>query len=166
MTAACQVPLSYIISWSLHKFLSIESVMLFWSSHPLPPLFPFAFSLSQYQGFCQWIGSLHQVAKVLELQCQFFQWIFRDDFLRIDWFDLLPVQGTLKSILQQHNLKASILLCSALFMIQLSHLYMTTGKIITLTIQAFVSKMMSLLFNMLSSFLIAILPGITFILVF
>ena len=71
---------------------------------------------------------------------------------RIDWFDLLEVQGILKSLLQHHNLKASILWCSAFTMLQLSHSYMTAGKTITLTIQTFVSKMMSLLFNVLSRF--------------
>ena len=74
---------------------------------------------------------------------------------RIDWFDLPAVQGTLKSLLQPHSLKASILWCSPLFMVQLSHPYMTTGKTITLTIQTFVSKVMSLLFNTLSRFVIA-----------
>ena len=68
---------------------------------------------------------------------------------RIDQFDLLAVQGTLKSVLQHHNLKASILQCSAHFMVQLSHLYMTTGKTITLTRWTFISKVMSLLFNTL-----------------
>ena len=76
---------------------------------------------------------------------------------RIDWFDLLAVHGTLKSLLQHHNSKASILQCSAFFMVQLSHLYMTTGKTIALTIWAFVRKMMSLLFNTLSRFVIAFL---------
>ena len=76
---------------------------------------------------------------------------------RTDWFDLLGVQGTLKSSLQHQNLKASILWCSAFTMLQLSHSYMTTGKTITLTIQTFVSKMMSLLFNVLSRFVITFL---------
>ena len=71
---------------------------------------------------------------------------------KIDWFDLLAVQGTLKSLLQRHSSKASILLHSAFFMVQLSHPYMTTAKNIALTIQTFVGKMMSLLFNTLSSF--------------
>ena len=74
---------------------------------------------------------------------------------RVDWFDLLAVQGTLKSLLQNHSLKASILQCS---MVQLSHPYMTTGKIIALTRWTFVGKMMSLLFGMLSRFVIAFLP--------
>ena len=78
--------------------------------------------------------------------------------LRMDWLDLLAVQGTLKSLLQHHSSKASILWCSAFFMVQLSHLYMTTGKIIALTRQTFVCKVMSLLFNMLSRFVITFPP--------
>ena len=78
---------------------------------------------------------------------------------RIDWFNLFIVKGTLKSLLQLHSSKTSILQCSAFFMVQLSHLYMTTGETIGLTIQTFVGKVMSLLFNMLSRFVIAFLPG-------
>ena len=70
---------------------------------------------------------------------------------RMDWLDLLAVQGTLKSLLQHHSSKTSILLCSAFFIVQLSHPYMTTGKTITLIRQTFVGKVMSLLFNMLSA---------------
>ena len=77
---------------------------------------------------------------------------------RIDWLDLLAVQGTLKSLLQHHSSKASILWCSAFFMVQLSHPYMTTGKTIALTRCTFVGKVMSLLFNMLSRLVIAFLP--------
>ena len=77
---------------------------------------------------------------------------------RIDWFDLLAVQGTLESLLQHHNLKASVLQHSAFFMVQLSHPYMTTRKTIVLTIWTFVGKVMSQLFNMLSTFVIAFLP--------
>ena len=73
---------------------------------------------------------------------------------RTDWLDLLAVQGTLKGLLQHNNLKASVLQCSAFFMVQLSNPYMTTGKAIALTIQTFVSKLMSLLFNMLPKFVI------------
>ena len=69
---------------------------------------------------------------------------------RMDWLDLLAVRGTLKSLLQHHSSKASILQCSAFFIVQLSHLYMTTGKTIALTMQTFVGKVVSLLFNMLS----------------
>jgi len=77
---------------------------------------------------------------------------------RIDWFDLLAVQGTLKSLLQHYSSKASILWCSAFFIVQLSHPYMTTGKTIALTRRTFVSQVMSLLFNILSRLVIAFLP--------
>ena len=78
--------------------------------------------------------------------------------LRMDWLDLLAVQETLKSLLQHHSSKASILLCSALFIVQLSHAYMTTGKTIALTRWTFVDKVMSLLFNMLFRLVITFLP--------
>ena len=118
-------------------------------SHPLSPPFLPAFNLSHHQRRFQWVGSSHQVAKVFELQLQHqsFQWIFRTDFLRIDWFDLLAVQGTLKSFLQHHSSKTSILRCSTFFTVQLSHPYMTTGKTIALTIQTLVVKAMSLRFS-------------------
>ena len=77
---------------------------------------------------------------------------------RIDWLDLLAVQGTLKSLLRHHSLNASILWCSAFFMVQLSHPYMTTGKTIALTIWALVGNVMSLLFSTLSRFAIPFLP--------
>ena len=77
---------------------------------------------------------------------------------RMDWLDLLAVQGTLKSLLQHHSLKASILLCSVFIMVQLSHPYMTTGKITGLTRWTFVDKVMSLLFNMRSRLVITFLP--------
>ena len=77
---------------------------------------------------------------------------------RMDWLDLLAVQGTLKSLLRHHSSKASILWPSAFFVVQLSHPYMTTGKTITLTRQTFVAKVMSLLFNMLSRLVITFLP--------
>ena len=77
---------------------------------------------------------------------------------RIEWLDLHAVQGTLKSLFQCHSLKASILLCSAFFIVQLSYLYMTTGKTIALTIWTFTGKVISLLFNMLSRFVTAFLP--------
>ena len=76
----------------------------------------------------------------------------------MDWLDLLAVQGTLKSLLQHHSSKASILLCSAFFIVQVSHPYMTTGKTIALTRQTFVDKVMSLLLNMLSRLVITFLP--------
>ena len=80
-------------------------------------------------------------------------------FFRIDWFDLLEVQASLKSLLQHHSSKASILQCSALFIVQLSHPYMTTGKTIALTRWTFVGKVMSLLLNMLSRSVITFLPS-------
>ena len=100
------------------------------------------------------------MAKVLELQFQHqsFQWILGLIYFRIDWLNLLPVQGTLKSLLQHHSLKASIFWHSVLFMVQLSHLYLTTGKTIALTRWNFVTKVMSLLFNMVSRLVIAFLP--------
>ena len=129
--------------------------------HPLSSPSPPAFNLSQHQGFFQWVSSSHQVAKVLQfqLQHQSFQWIFRIVSFRMNWLDLLAVQGTLKSLLQCHSSKASILWCSAFFIVQLSHPYMTTGKTIALTRWTFVGKVISLLFNMLSRLVITFLPG-------
>ena len=99
------------------------------------------------------------MAKVLKLQLQHrsFQWISRVDFFRTDWFDLLAIQRTLKSLLQNHSLKTSVLWHSAFFMAQLSHAYMTTGKITVLTIWTFVGQVMTLLFNILSRFVITFL---------
>ena len=90
----------------------------------------------------------------ISLSSEYSGWIS----FRIDLFDLLAVQGILKSLLQHHNLKASILWCSAFFMVQFSHSYMITGKTTALTIRTFVGKAISLLFNMLSRFTIAFLP--------
>ena len=100
------------------------------------------------------------MAKVFELQLQQqpLEWIFRTDPFRIDWFDLLAIQGTLKSLPQHHSSKLSILQCSAFVIVQLSHPYMTTGKTIGLTKRTFVGKVMSLLFNMLSRLVITFLP--------
>ena len=82
----------------------------------------------------------------------------RLQYSRMDWLDLLAVQGTLKSLLQHHSSKASIFRCSAFFIVQLSHPYMTTGKTVALTRQTFVGKVMSLLFNILSKLVITFLP--------
>ena len=129
-------------------------------SHPLLPPSPPNFNLSQRLSLFQWVGSSHQVAKVLEfqLQLQSFQWIFWLISFRMDWLDLLAAQGTLKSLLQHHSSKASILRRSAFFIIKLSYPYMTTGKTIALTRWTFVGKVMSLLLNMLSRLVIAFLP--------
>ena len=108
-------------------------------------------------GFFQWVNSLYEVAKVLEfqLQHQSFQWTPGMISFRMDWLELLAVQGTLKSLFQHHNSKASIFRCSAFFTVQLSHPYMTPEKTIALTRQTFVGKViMSLLFNMLSRLVI------------
>ena len=122
-------------------------------SHPLSSPSPPAFSLSQYQSLFQWVKSLHQVAKVLELQLQHQSFQYSGPiFFRIDWLDLLAIQETLKSLLQHHISKASILRHPVFFMVQLSHPYMTTGKTLALTRQTFVGKVMNLLFNMLPRF--------------
>ena len=135
--AASQAPLPFTLSQSLLKFLSVESVIL--SNQPSHLLLPpsFALNLSQHQGLLQWVKFSHQVAKVLELQCQSFQWIFGLTFFRIDWFVLLAVKGTLTCLLWHHSLKASILQHSSFFTVQLSHPYMTTGKTTALTIKVY-----------------------------
>ena len=151
-TAASQAPLSFTISQSLLKFMTIESMML--SNHLILccPLSPFAFSLSQHQGLSNTSALCIMWPK---------HWSFSFSIspsneysglisFSLDYFELFAAHGTLKSPLQHHNLKASILWCSAFFMVQLSHLYMTTGKTIALTTQTFVGKVMSPLFNMLS----------------
>ena len=105
-------------------------------SHPLSSPSPHAFNLSQYQGLFKWVSSLHQVAKVLEFQLHSISPSNEYSGLisfRMDWFDLPVVQGTLKRLLQHHGSKTSVLRHSAFFTVQLSHLYMTTGKTIALT---------------------------------
>ena len=127
--------------------------------HPLSHPSPLAVNFSKHQGLFQWVSSLHHVAKVWEFQLQHhsFQWTFSLISFRMDWLDLLAVQGTLKS-LQHHSSKAWILHHSAFFMVQLSHPYMPTGKIVALIRRTFVGKVMSLLFNRLSRLVIAFLP--------
>ena len=129
-------------------------------SHPLSSPFPPAFNLSQYQVLFKLVSSSHQVAKVLEFQLQHlsFQWTLRTDLFWMDCLDLLVLQGTLKSLLQHHSSKASILRCSAFFIVGLSHPHMTTGKTIALTKRTFAGKVMSLLLNMLSRLVITFLP--------
>ena len=139
-TAARQTSLSITNSWSLLKLVHWVGDAL-QPSHPLLSPSPPAFNLSQHQGLFQGVSSSHQVAKVLEFQSQHqsFQWIVSTDFFE-DWFDLLAVQGTLKSILQHRSSEVSVLWHSAFFMVQLSHPYMTTGKTIALTRWTFVGK--------------------------
>ena len=121
------------------------------ASHLLSSPFLSAFNLSQHQGLFHWVSSSYQVAKVLEfqLQHQSFQWIFGLISFRMDWFDLLAVQGTLNSLLQYHISKASVFQHSGFSMVQISHPYMTTRETIALTRRTFVSKATSLLFNIL-----------------
>ena len=130
------------------------------TSHPLSYPSPPAPYPSQNQSLFQWINSSHEVAKVLDFS---FSIIPSKEIpglisFRMDWLDLLAVQGTLKSLLQHHSLKASILWRSDFFTVQLSHPYMTTGKTIVLTRWTFVGKVKSLLFNMLSMLVITFLP--------
>ena len=137
-----------------HQLLEFTQIYVHWVSDAIQPSRPLwspsppAHNLFQHQGLFQWVNSVHQAAIVLEfqLQHQSCQWTLR----KMDWLDLLAVQGTRKSLLQHHSSKASILRCSAFFIVQHSHPYMTTGKTIALTRQTFVGKVMSLLFNMLS----------------
>ena len=151
-----QTSLSFTISQSLLKLTSIESVIQ--PSHLplllLPSMFPSIRLFSsesvlhirwpKYWSFSFNISSSNEYSGLISF--------------RIDWLDLLAVQETLKSLLQHHSSKASILHCSAFFMVQLSHPYMTNGKTIALTRWTFVSKVMSLLFNTLSRLVIAFLP--------
>ena len=158
-TVACQASLSFTISWSLLKFMSIESMMP--SSHLilchpllLPSIFPSIRVFSNESALrIRWpkywclsfsISPFNKYSGLISF--------------RIDWLDLLAVQGTLKSLLQDHSSKASILWLSAFFMVQFSLSHMITGRTIALPIQTFVIKMMSLLFNMLSRFVIVFLP--------
>ena len=136
-TAVCQASVSITISLNL-----LNSCPLSQWYHPIisssvtPP--PLAFSFS-YQSLSQWVSSSHQKAKVSELQFQhqsFSEYSGLISF-RVDWFDLLAVQGTLKSLPHQHSSKESILWCSVFFTVQLSHSYMTIGNTIALTIQTF-----------------------------
>ena len=127
-------------------------------SHPLSSPSPPALNLSQHQGLFKSVSSSHQVGKVLELKLQPAPEHPGLISFRMDRLDLLAVQGTLKSLLQHHSSKASILRCSAFFTIQLSHPYLTTGKTIALARWTFVGKVMSLPFNMLSRLVITFLP--------
>ena len=134
-----------------HQFPELAQTHVRWVSdaiqlsHSLLSSSPPAFNLSQHQGLFQWVISSHHVAKVLEFHFSISPSNEYSGLIscRIDWFDSLAVQGTLKSLLQHHSSKASILQCSAFFIVQLSHPYMTTGKTIALTRWTFVGKVMS-----------------------
>ena len=115
----------------LHHLPELAQTQVHWSGDTIQPLSsssPPVLNLSQHQSFLR-VSSSHQVVKVLELQFQHqsFQRIFRIDFFRIDWFDLLAVQGILKSLFQHHSLESPVLRCSAFFTVQFSYPYMATG---------------------------------------
>ena len=157
MDCSSQASLSFIISWSLLKPMSMESVM---SSRHLILCRPLLLLPSVFPGIRVFPNesALHvrwpkYWSFSISLSSEYSGLIS----FRIHWFDLIAVQGTLESLLQHHNSKASILRRSAFFMVQLSHLYMTTGKYTALTIQTFDSKVMSLHFNKLSRFILAFL---------
>ena len=159
-----------------HHLSELAQTPVYWvdyaiqPSHPLSSPSPPAFNLSQHQDLFLLFFFFRVFSKELVLQIRWPKyWSFNFSIspsneysglisFRIDWFDLLAVQGTIKSLLQHHSLKASILQCSAFFKVQLSHPYMTTGKTITLTRWTFVGKGMSLLFNMLSRLIIIYFP--------
>ena len=132
----------------LHYLPEFAQIRVHWVSdaielsHPLPAPSPFNFNLSQHQALFQWVGSSYQVAKALEFHFSISPSNEYSELIsfKIDWFHLLAVQGTLKSLLQHHNSKASVLQHSAFFMVQLSHLYMATGKTIAVTSQTSVSS--------------------------
>ena len=158
--AACQPSLSFTISQSLFKLMSSKSVMpsnyliLCRPTFLLPSIFPsnrvfsnesvLRITWPKYWNFSFSISPANAYSELISF--------------RIDWFDLLAVQRTLKSLLQHHSSKASYLQCSAVFIIQLSHPYMTTEKTTALTRQTFMNKGMSLLLNMLSRLVITFLP--------
>ena len=133
-------------------------------SHPLLSPSPPAPNPSQHQGLFQRVNSLHKVDKYWSLSFSISPSNEHPGLIsfRMDWLDLLAAQGNLKSLFQHHSSKASIFRCLAFFTVQLSHPYMTTGKIIALTRQTFVGKVMSLLFNMLSRLVITFLPRSVF----
>ena len=158
-TTACQASLSITNSWSLPKLMSIKSVM---PSNPLILYHPLLFLPSIFPSI-----RVFSNESALHIRWPNY-WSFSFNIspsnehsglisFWMDWLDLLAVQGTLKSLLQHHSSKASILRCSAFFKGQLSHPYMTTGKTIALTRWTFVGKVMSLLFNMLSRLVITFL---------
>ena len=124
-------------------------------SHPLSSPSPPTFNLAQHQGLFQWVSSSIRWPKYGSFSFSISSSSEYSGLIsfRMDWLDLLAVQGALKSLLQHHSSKASILRCSAFFIAQLSHLYMTTGKTIALPRRTFVGKVMSLLFNTLSRLL-------------
>ena len=159
-TIACQASLSITNSWSLLKLMSVELVIPpnhLILCHPFlvtPSIFPRIRVFFNESVLCIWWSKYWSFGFSISPSNEYSGLIS----FRIDWFDLLAVQGTLKSLIQQHSSKASVFQCSAFFTVQLSHPYMTTEKTTALTTWTFVGKVMSLLFNMLSRLVIAFLP--------
>ena len=155
----CSTP-GFTISQNWLKFMSMKLVMpsnYLILHHPLillPSIFPNIRVFSSESGFCVTWPKYWSFSFSISCFNEYSELIS----FRMDWFDILAIQGTFKCLLQHHSLKASIFQCSALFMVQLSHQYMTTGKTIALTRWTFVDEVMSLLFNMLSRFVTAFLP--------
>ena len=150
-----------------HQLMDITQIHVHWvsdaiqPSHPLPSPSPPTFNLSQQHSLFKWVSFLRirrpkYWSFSFNISPSSEYWGLSS--FRMDWLDLLVVQGTLKSLLQHHSLKASILQCSAFFIVQLSHQYITPGKTIALTRQNFVGKVISLLFNMLSRLIMSFLP--------
>ena len=159
-TAVCQSSLSITNTWSLLKLMSIELVM---PSNHLILCHPLLFPPSIFPSIKVFSNELALPIRWPKYWSFSFSISPSNDYLglisfRMDWLDLLAVQRMLKSLLQHHNSKASILWHSAFFIVQLSHPYMTTGKTIAVTRRTFVGKVMSLLFNMLSRLVITFLP--------
>ena len=160
--AACQASLSFTNFWILLKLMSIESVMpsnhhIFCHLLLLPPsIFPSIRVFSSELLLCIRWPKYWSFSFSISPSKEYSGLIF----FRFDWLDLLAVQGTLKSLLQHHSSKGSILWCSAFFTVQLSHTYMTTGKIIALTIRTFLSEVLSLFLNKLSTFVMIFFQGV------
>ena len=159
-TTARQASLSITNSWSSLTLTSIELVMDVQPSHPLSSPSPPAPNPPSIRVFSNESALRMRWPKYWSFSFSIIPSKEHPGLisLRMDWLDLLAVQGTLKSLLQHHSSKASIIQPSAFFTVQLSHPYMTTGKTIALTRRTFVGKVMSLLFNMLSRLVIAFLP--------
>ena len=159
-TAACQASPSITTSWSLLKLIFITLVM---PSNHLILCHPLLLQPSVFLSIRVFINESILCIRQPKYWSFSFSISPSNEYsglisFRMDWLDLLAIQGTLKSLLQHHGSKASILQLSAFFIVQLSHPYMTTGKTIAFTRRTFVGKVMSLLFNMLSRLVITFLP--------
>ena len=141
-----------------HQLLEFNQTHVHWvsddiqPSHPLSSPSPPALNPSHHQSLFHWVNTSHEVSKVLEVSFSISPSNEHPGLIsfRMDWLDLLAVQGTLRSLLKHHSSKASILQRSGFFTVQVSHPYMTTGKTIALTRWTFVGKVISLFFNILS----------------